>query len=201
MSKKKKENKLVNKSKGLVAEFTKFISRGNVIDMAVGVIVGGAFSAIITAVINGILMPLITSAIPSGSIDGLVTVLNPSSWVASAAVVESGTYTAPEGIELIRYWNDYYDAAKVAVINWGTVINAIIYFLSVALILFVILKVVAFIKDKKAAMAAKIQEEYYKKHPEERPVVEEAKPVEVKPTEVELLTEILNEIKANKESK
>jgi len=48
-----------DKSTGFFAEFKKFISRGNVIDMAVGVIVGGAFTAIVNSLVNDILMPLI----------------------------------------------------------------------------------------------------------------------------------------------
>lgn len=54
-------------------EFKEFISRGNVLDMAVGVIIGGAFSAIVTALVN-ILMSLATWAVPGG-INGLVSVL------------------------------------------------------------------------------------------------------------------------------
>ena len=54
-------------------EFKTFISRGNVMDLAVGMIVGAAFTAIITAVVNGILKPLI-NLIPIGK-TGLQTVL------------------------------------------------------------------------------------------------------------------------------
>jgi len=52
-----KEN--INKVKKEANEFKKFISRGNVVDMAVGVIVGGAFSKIVTSLVNDILMPII----------------------------------------------------------------------------------------------------------------------------------------------
>lgn len=51
--------KVKDKSKGFFTEFKTFISRGNVIDMAVGVIVGGAFTAIVNSLVNDILMPLI----------------------------------------------------------------------------------------------------------------------------------------------
>lgn len=55
----KKENKKLKKiSKGM-GEFKDFISRGNVVDMAVGVIIGGAFGKIVTSLVNDILMPLI----------------------------------------------------------------------------------------------------------------------------------------------
>ncbi len=45
--------------KGLIKEFKEFISRGNVMDMAVGVIIGGAFTAIVNSLVNDILMPII----------------------------------------------------------------------------------------------------------------------------------------------
>ena len=49
------------KGKGFVAEFKKFIMRGNVIDLAVGVIIGGAFQAIVNSLVNDIVMPLLGS--------------------------------------------------------------------------------------------------------------------------------------------
>ena len=54
-----KENKLVKKSGGAIKEFKDFISKGNVLDMAVGVIIGGAFGKIVTSLVDNILMPLI----------------------------------------------------------------------------------------------------------------------------------------------
>lgn len=60
---KKKNNKIgqveIKKLKGSASEFRDFISRGNVVDMAVGVIVGGAFGKIVSSLVNDILMPLI----------------------------------------------------------------------------------------------------------------------------------------------
>ena len=76
MTKEEKKAKKAQKKaegKGLVAEFKAFISRGNVLDMAVGVIIGGAFNAIVTAFVN-ILMSVCTWRVPGG-IKGLVTVL------------------------------------------------------------------------------------------------------------------------------
>ena len=60
MSKKKiSENRELKKIKGEMSEFKKFISRGNVVDMAVGVIIGAAFGKIVTSLVNDILMPAI----------------------------------------------------------------------------------------------------------------------------------------------
>ena len=74
MAKEKKEKKVKDKSKGLAAEFKTFIARGNVLDMAVGVIIGGAFGAIVTALVN-ILMNVCTWWVPGG-VKGLVTFVN-----------------------------------------------------------------------------------------------------------------------------
>ena len=52
--------------KKLWQEFKKFIARGNVIDMAIGVIIASAFSAIVNSIVNNILMPLVTIAVPQG---------------------------------------------------------------------------------------------------------------------------------------
>ena len=60
--------------KKLFKEFKDFITRGNVLDLAVGMIIGAAFTAIVTALVNGIFKPLI-NAIPMGEIEGLITML------------------------------------------------------------------------------------------------------------------------------
>lgn len=49
----------MSKGKGVMQEFKAFILKGNIIDMAVGVIIGGAFSKIVTSLVNDILMPLL----------------------------------------------------------------------------------------------------------------------------------------------
>lgn len=185
----------IKKSK-LVENFKKFISRGNVVDMAVGVIIGGAFQSIINALVKGILMPLIAFIVPSGGIDGIVTVLNHD----KAVVLDPAAPDAPTNT--VQYWGHTYDADKVNVINWGTFINAVIYFFIVAIVLFTILQVINFMKAKKAAFEAKQLELYYQKHPEERPKPEEPAPKQ--PTEVELLAEIkdqLVELNKQKEGK
>lgn len=101
--------------KKLFKEFKTFISRGNVMDLAVGMIIGAAFTAIITAVVNGILKPLI-NLIPIGE-TGLQTVLRP------AVVDESGNVLT-----------------EALILDWGGVISAVITFLLTALVLFLIIK-------------------------------------------------------------
>ena len=80
-----------------------------------------------------------------------------------------------------------------AVIDWGTLINAFISFIIIALVLFTIVKVANTIAAKKKQIDAQLLEAYYVKHPEERPApVEPGKPA---PTEAEILTQILVELK------
>ena len=59
--------KVGDKAQGFGKEFREFISRGNVVDLAVGVIVGGAFSKIVTSLVNDIIMPLV--GVPLGGVD------------------------------------------------------------------------------------------------------------------------------------
>ena len=103
-------------------EFKTFISRGNVIDLAVGVIIGGAFSAIVTALTNQILMPLINwflAVITGGNgMEGAVTMLRP--------------YEVDGVI----------DMSQSIYIDWGAFITAIINFLLIALVLFCIVKAI-----------------------------------------------------------
>lgn len=191
---------------GLWAQFKKFINRGNVVDLSVAVIIGGAFQAIVNALVNGILMPIISWAIPSGGINGIVTVLNGgSSYICEASDTVSIAAATAAGTTTVQYWGKVYDSAKVNVINWGGFINAVIYFLIVAIVLFIILQVFTYLKKKRAEFEAKELEKYYEKHPEERPAPEpEPAPVVKEPTEVELLKDIkdqLVKLNADKESK
>ncbi len=112
------------KMKGLWTEFKKFISRGNVVDMAIGVVIGTAFTAIVNAVTKGILMPLVNWAVVAVTggqgLEGLRTVLGDP-------VIDSTTGAI--------------DWAATSYIDWGTFINSIIDFLLIALLLFTILKI------------------------------------------------------------
>jgi hypothetical protein len=62
--------------KKIFEEFKKFITKGNVVDLAVGMIIGAAFTAIVNALVNNIFKPLI-NAIPMEGVEGLITMLVP----------------------------------------------------------------------------------------------------------------------------
>lgn len=219
MAKKKRE-----KGK-LWKEFKNFINKGNAFMLAVGVVIGGAFSAITNAFVN-ILLSVCTWAVPGG-LKGLVTVLPAlndaqkgmdatrglgqffdASKLQELAKVEAiatyGEVTVNETPTLIEnvkatilskytLHGTTYTYNMSAVIDWGTLINAFISFIIIALVLFTIVKVANTIAAKKKQIDAQLLEAYYVKHPEERPApVEPGKPA---PTEAELLTQILVELK------
>lgn len=112
--------------KNIWAEFKKFITRGNVIDLAVGMIIGAAFTAIVTALVNGIFKPLI-NAIPLGDIEGLITMLVPRDANGAAIVEGSGVAV---------------DLSKSVYIDWSAFIMAVINFLLTAIVLFIIIKAI-----------------------------------------------------------
>lgn len=109
--------------KKFFADFKKFISRGNIVDMSVGVIIGSAFSAIVTALTNKIIMPLINLILSAGGTNGLET----------AYTFLKKAYNPTTG-EI--------DLNKSIYIDWGAFITAIINFFLIAFVLFIILKAV-----------------------------------------------------------
>ena len=131
----KKENGF----KRFFGEFKKFITRGNVLDMAVGVIVGGAFTAIINALSNNILKPLIDwllAAIMGGdSLSDIYTILKPVKDAAGLLDLSQSIY-----------------------IDWGAFINAIINFLLIAFVLLCIVRTI----NKVSEAQGKLKDEYRK---------------------------------------
>lgn len=100
----------MKKTKGFVAEFKKFISRGNVVDLAVGMIVGSAFTAIVSSLVNDLLMPLIGWIFGGIDFTSLKYVIS---------VAEDGT---------------------VASLNYGSFIQSIVNFLLVAFSVFLLVR-------------------------------------------------------------
>lgn len=123
--------KKIGKIKQFFTEFKKFITRGNVLDMAVGVIVGGAFTAIVNGLSNNILKPiinwLIALVLGKEGLSGAITMLSPSYKNVTDA---AGVVTQ----EL--------DLASSIYIDWGAFISAIINFLLIAFVLFSIVKII-----------------------------------------------------------
>ena len=136
--------------KGIVAEFKEFITRGNVMDMAVGIIMGGAFTAIISSLVNDVLMPVI--GLLFGGID----------FTSLKYVIRAADEAA--GIE-------------EAAIRYGSFIQAIVNFLLIAIVIFLLVRGLNKLRRKKEEPA-----------PEPAPDPEPSE-------EVKLLTEIRDALK------
>ncbi|MBQ7339338.1 MAG: large conductance mechanosensitive channel protein MscL [Clostridia bacterium] len=110
--------------KKFIGEFKKFITRGNVVDLAVGVIIGGAFTGIVNGLSNYVLKPVINWVLAlvlgKDGLSGAVTVLSP---------------VYDETTKLL-------DLSKSIYIDWGAFISAIINFFIVAFVLFLIVKTI-----------------------------------------------------------
>ncbi len=105
--------------KKFFAEFKEFAMKGNVVDMAIGVVIGGAFGKITTSLVNDVIMPLISRV--TGGVD-----FSAWKWVLKAAELdETGAETA----------------AEIAV-NYGSFIAVVLDFLIIALVLFMVVKAI-----------------------------------------------------------
>lgn len=181
--------------RGFFRDFKKFITKGNVVDLAVAVIIGNAFNAIVTSLVKDVITPLISLATGNVDFTNLHFVLRPESETLAALTL-----------------------------NYGMFLQKIIDFLIIGLTIFVMIKIYGkitssmdvnanFIKtvqqklDKDEPLT-KIEEKWLKsfskRHPDLAPkkqeVVEEAPKVE-EPSKTEaLLTEILTELKKKNES-
>lgn len=122
----------MKKIKQFWADFKKFISRGNVLDMAIGVIVASAFTAIVTALTNKIIMPCINWLLSLGG-----------AGLDSAYTFLKITYQtdATGAFILDNAGNKIIDLANSIYIDWGAFITAILNFILVALVLFIVLRV------------------------------------------------------------
>ena len=132
----------------MIQEFRDFIARGNVMDMAVGIIIGAAFTAIVTSLVNDLINPIISLFTGGLDFSGL-------------------------GIPLT-------DGDEAAIFAYGNFIMAVINFLIIAWVVFLLVKAVNRVKEASA------------KAEEEEPAPEEP----AGPTQEELLTEIRDALKA-----
>ena len=115
---------LMKKKIPIVEEFKKFILRGSVIDLAVGVIVGGAFNKIVNSLVNDLLMPIFSIVLGKVSLDGRFIALDGKHY---ATLEEAGT--AP----LLKY---------------GSFLSTVLEFLIMGVAIFMLVKSINFLQDK-----------------------------------------------------
>jgi large conductance mechanosensitive channel len=116
---------------GIVKEFQEFAVKGNMVDMAVGIIIGGAFGKIVTSLVNDVIMP------PLGMLLGKVDFKDLAITLKAAAVDAAGAEVA---------------AVKL---NYGMFVQNVVDFLIVALAVFAMVKVINGLRRKQEAEAAK----------------------------------------------
>lgn len=150
-------------------DFKAFAMKGNIVDMAIGVVIGGAFSKIVSSLVKDIITPLISMA--TGEV-----VLTDLKWVLRPEVTET-----VEEVETVV-------TAEVA-ITYGIFLQAIIDFLIIALSIFIVMRVAMKAHEKLEALKKKEVEE----------VIEEPAPEEPAITELSLLTEIRDLLQKDKE--
>lgn len=111
--------------KKLWEEFKKFISKGNIVDLAIAVIIGAAFNKIVSSLVNDVIMPLISCAVGGADVSDWKWVIKPAEYDATGNVVVAET--------ALRY---------------GSFIQTIIDFLIIAITLFVMFKIITLSKNK-----------------------------------------------------
>ena len=149
--------------KKLFKEFGDFIKRGNVIDLAVAVVVGGAFSSIVTSLVNDVIMPVISLLTGGVDFTNLFVALDGKTYATLAEAQKAGA----------------------SVLAYGSFIQAIVNFLIIAFVIFMVVKAMNTASDK----ASKLKKKGAK---EEKP----APPA--KPEEVLILEQIRDLLKKNK---
>ncbi len=121
----------------MMKEFKEFVIRGNVVDMAVGIVIGAAFGTIVKSLVADVIMP------PIGLLLGRVDFNNLFVVIRQGAETAGPYATLPEA-----------QAAGAVTINYGTFINTIIAFLIVAFAIFLLIRQVNRLKRKKEAPPA-----------------------------------------------
>ena len=131
-------------------EFKKFITRGNVVDMAVGVIVGSSFTAIVNGLSNYILKPLINWLLAlifgKNSLSEIYTFLTRVDVTQDVLDADGNVI----GTEIIP------DLTQSIYIDWGAFINAVINFFLIAFVLFTLVKIINTVRDRQLALSDKI---------------------------------------------
>ena len=123
---------------GMIKEFKEFAMKGNVVDLAVAVIIGGAFGKIVTSVVNDIIMPPIGKVMGGVNFSDLFINLDPSKLAKDGSIIKSLAQAKEAG---------------AAVIAYGSFFNTVIDFTIVAFCIFIMIKAMNSLKKKPAPAA------------------------------------------------
>ncbi|MBR3177751.1 large conductance mechanosensitive channel protein MscL [Candidatus Saccharibacteria bacterium] len=139
------------KSKGFIGEFKEFISQGSVMDLAVGMVIGAAFTSIVTSLVNDIIMPLVGLLLGGVNFSGLS----------------------------IRI-NNFFGGNDAAVISYGAFLQTVVNFLVVAFALFIVVKAMNRMKERAKAVAEKVKKEEEKEEKKEEKKEEDVQKQQLK---------------------
>ena len=153
------------KENNFIKEFKTFISQGNVMDLAVGVVIGAAFSAIVTSLVNDIIMPLV-------------------SLIGGGADFSSLSITIP----------NFFGGNTAAVIRYGNFIQNVVNFLIIALSLFIVIKAINHMNDRAKAAAKKASAKLGLEE-EKQEAEKAAEEKKAEDEQIKLLKDILKELK------
>ena len=128
---------------GLISEFKAFINRGNVMDLAVGVIIGGAFATITKSLTNDIIMPLVGFLFGGADFSG---------YFIRLGAIPAGFKGNPESYADLK-------SAGVAMLGWGEFLTVLVNFLILAFIIFLLVKGVNRLMPKPEAAPAATPED------------------------------------------
>jgi large conductance mechanosensitive channel protein len=154
--------------KKFLHEFQAFVSRGNVLDLAVAVIIGAAFSAIVNSLVKDVINPLLGFLVGKPDFTGLFIVLS-----------EPAGYTGPRTYEALT-------AAGATVFGYGAFLTAVVNFLLLAFVIFWLITFVTKLRKRLEALAKSGEAEKKEKAPAPAPVT---------PEDVVLLREIRDLLK------
>ena len=136
--------------KNIIKEFKTFITRGNVVDMAVGVIVGSSFTAIVNGMSNFILKPIINYVLylcfGDDSLSDIYTFFT-KVYTTEEILNDAGEVIGTQSV---------IDLANSIYIDWGSFINAVINFFLVAIVLFTIVKIINKVRENNKEILEKI---------------------------------------------
>lgn len=153
-----KKNKEKKKS-SFFKDFKAFITKGNILDLAVAVVIGGAFNAIITSLVNNVIMPLV------GLFTGKASLAELDVWIKKPDYV-----TDPEtNLEVIV------EGTGAGHIQYGLFLQAIVNFLIIALTIFIMVRVIRSSQERLAFREKQKAEEAAKKAEEEAKIAAEEK--------------------------
>ena len=153
-----KKNKEKKKS-SFFKDFKAFITKGNILDLAVAVVIGGAFNAIITSLVNNIIMPIV------GLFTGKASLAELDVWIRKPDYI----LDPDTGLEVIV------EGTGAGHIQYGLFLQAIVNFLIIALTIFIMVRVIRASQDRLAFREKQKAEEAAKKAEEEAKIAAEEK--------------------------